>query len=56
MIALHKNSQQSAGDGLGKAVPLFEKQNLTDSFTFIIVFRLSLPSHSALRYRVLMEL
>ena len=26
------NAQQGAGDGLGKAVPLFERQHLTDSF------------------------
>ena len=30
-------------------MPLFERQYFTDSLTFIIVFRLSLPSHSVLR-------
>ena len=32
----------------GQSRAAFERQYLTDSFTFNIVFRLSLPSHSAL--------
>jgi len=44
--------QQAAGEGLGKAVPFFERQCLIDSLRFYQSFRLSLPIHSALRYRV----
>ena len=34
----------------GQSRAAFEGQHLTDIFTFIIIFRLSLPSPSALRY------
>ena len=45
-----EKTEQDAGDGLGKAVPLLEGSIWPIVFSFIIVFRLSLPSHSALRY------
>ena len=37
-------------DGLGKAVPLLKGSICLVVIAFIIGFRLSLPSHSALRY------
>ena len=43
-------SEPVAGEGLGKAVPFFERQYLIASLCLYQGFRLLLPSPSALRY------